>query len=132
MRAWFNMVQTANTDLAKSKLELTRDSILVIVKNNSVSVREDLSEEELTKFANQSYIDHLARKKMDMSVTHKTQDDLFREAQARKPDWSKGTRKETAMSITVGINEATESKVEKVKEEEEEEIIADFEPLFDF
>jgi len=58
MRAWFNMVQTANTDLAKSKLELTRDSILVIVKNNSVSVREDLSEEELTKFANQSYIDH--------------------------------------------------------------------------
>ena len=52
------MVQTANTDLAKSKLELTRDSILVIVKNNSVSVREDLSEEELTKFANQSYIDH--------------------------------------------------------------------------
>ena len=43
MRAWFNLIQTANTDLTKSKLELTRDSILVIVKDNSKSLREDLS-----------------------------------------------------------------------------------------
>lgn len=72
---------------------------------------------------------------MDVAVTHKTQDALFNEAQARKPDWSKGNRgKETAMSITVGINAASEEKnaKDKDKEEEPEEIITDFEPIFDF
>jgi hypothetical protein len=47
-------------------------------------------------------------------VSHKTNDDLFKEAQARKPDWSKGKFKaETAVTITVGIKEGAETKAEK-------------------
>ena len=43
MRGWFHLIQTPNVDLAKCKLELSRDSILVIVRDNSKSVREDLT-----------------------------------------------------------------------------------------
>lgn len=40
-------------------------------------------------------------------VSHKTNDDLFEAAQARKPDWSKGKSKaETGVKITVGIGSA--------------------------
>ena len=34
MRGWFNLIQTPNVELSKSKLELTRDSIMVIVRDN--------------------------------------------------------------------------------------------------
>jgi hypothetical protein len=114
MRAWFNLIQTPNVEIAKSKLDLTRDAILVIVRDNSKSVREELTPAEQQKYANQSFLDHVARKKLDVSVSHKTQDELFKEAQARKPDWSKGSKAEKAVIITVGITEdkataATES-----------------------
>lgn len=74
MRAWFNLIQTANVEIAKSKLELTRDSIMVIVRDNSKSVREDLTPEELKLYANSVFIDHVNRKKQDVKVTHKDQD----------------------------------------------------------
>lgn len=72
MRAWFNLIQTPNTELAKSKLELTRDSILVIVRDNSKPVREQLTADELKRYANQVFIDHIARKGTNLAVTHKT------------------------------------------------------------
>lgn len=52
MRGWFHLIQTPNVEVAKSRLELSRDSILVIVRDNSKSVREDLTAEELHKYAN--------------------------------------------------------------------------------
>jgi Fe2+ transport system protein FeoA len=110
MRAWFNLIQTPNVDLTKSKLELTRDSILVIVRDNSKPVREILTPDELKRYANQVFIDHVARKTINLSVAHKTQDELFKEAQARKPDWSKGKLKaESAVTITVGITATAET-----------------------
>lgn len=132
MRAWFNLIQTANVELAKSKLELTRDSILVIVRDNSKTVREDLTPDEQKKFANQVFLDHVARKKVDLTVGHKTQDELFREAQARKPDWSKGAhRAEKAVTITVGIAEEKSTAITaETQKPEEEEVVADFEPFF--
>jgi hypothetical protein len=80
MRAWFNLIQTSNVELSKSKLELTRDAILVIVRDNSKSVREELTPEEQKLYANQVFLDHVARKKIDLTVEHKSQDDLFKEA----------------------------------------------------
>lgn len=104
MRGWFNLIQTPNVELSKSKLELTRDAILVIVRDNSKPLREQLTPDEAKRYANQAFIDHISRKNINFQVQHKTNDDLFKEAQARKPDWSKGKSKtETSVKITVGI-----------------------------
>ncbi len=52
MRAWFNLIQTPNVELSKSKLELTRDAILVIVRDNSKPVRDQLTPDELKRYTN--------------------------------------------------------------------------------
>ena len=113
MRAWFNLIQTPNVELSKSKLELTRDAILVIVRDNSKPVRDQLTPDELKRYTNQTYIDHMSRKNINLQVSHKTNDDLFNEAQARKPDWSKGKKAESAVTITVGISAGEEKQSEK-------------------
>ena len=41
------MILTANVEVSKSKLELSRDAIVVMVRDNSKSIREELSPEEL-------------------------------------------------------------------------------------
>lgn len=45
-----------------SSLDLTRDGILLVVKDNSKVVRTELSEYEIKEYCNSSYLDHLARK----------------------------------------------------------------------
>jgi hypothetical protein len=50
----------------------------------------------------------MSRKNINLKVSHKTNDDLFNEAQARKPDWSKSKKAESAVTITVGISAGEE------------------------
>lgn len=80
MRGWFNLIQAPNVEVRQSKLELTRDSILIIVRDNSKNVREDLTPEEQKMYANSVFIDHVNRKKTDVKVTHKNNDELFASA----------------------------------------------------
>ena len=71
LKGWSNAVTTVNTMLAASKLELSKDAVLVIVRDWSKTLREQLTEEEMAKYANQSYRDHVNRKfgeNKDMTV----------------------------------------------------------------
>jgi len=57
---------------------LTRDGILIVVKDNAQQLREELTDEELRNFTDQKYLDHLARKKLGVGVgTHKNHDALL-------------------------------------------------------
>ena len=62
LRGWNHLISTVNTMLAASKLELSRDAILIVVRDWSKTLREELTEEEMAKYTNQSYKDHLNRK----------------------------------------------------------------------
>lgn len=83
IRGWSNMISTVNTMLAASKLELTRDSAFIVVRDWSKTLREQLSEEELAKYANQSFRDHVNRKygqNKNMTVQKKDYDGLLEAA----------------------------------------------------
>ena len=45
-----------------SALELTRDGIMIVVKDNSRVLRDQLTAQEIKDYCNQQYLDHLARK----------------------------------------------------------------------
>ena len=59
LRGWSNLVSTVNTMLAGCKLELSRDAALIIVRDWSKTLREELTDEEIVKYTNQSYRDHM-------------------------------------------------------------------------
>ncbi len=63
MRGWSNLISTVNNPLATSRLELTKDSALIVIKDNSKTVREDLTDEEMKKYANTAFKEHLRLKK---------------------------------------------------------------------
>ena len=62
LRGWSNLISTVNTMLAASKLELSRDATIIVVRDWSKTLREELTEEEMAKYANQTFKDHLSRK----------------------------------------------------------------------
>ena len=51
LRSWSHLISTPNKPLSESKLELSRDAILVVVRDWSKVLREQLTEEELAKAA---------------------------------------------------------------------------------
>ena len=121
------MITTVNNPLATSKLELTRDSTLVVIRDWSKKLREELTEEETKKYTNQAYRDHLNLKKKNlanMSGKSNKYDGLLDAAQSRKPDYSKMQgRPEVGVSIQVGISQS-DAPVEdpsKAREEENED-----------
>jgi len=52
MKGWSNLITTVNNPLSTSKLELTRDSTLVVIRDWSKKLREELTEEETKKYTN--------------------------------------------------------------------------------
>ena len=115
MKKWNHMITTPNTDLN------LRDGQLFIVKDNSKTVRLELTEEELKKYANQSFHDHIKKKSEAVGAQpqHKNYDALFEAASNRKVDWSKPNRPEKGVSIQVGIEQNDDGA--KPKEDSEEE-----------
>ena len=81
-----------------------REGSLYVMKDNSKQTRLELSSEELAKWADQAFIDHLKKKEETKSTAEYTRKDpLFDAAQARKVDWSKPSNaKETGVSIKIG------------------------------
>ena len=72
-----------------SGLELSRDGILIVVKDNSKVLRTELTDEEKKDYCNSAYFEHLARKSLNVAGQHKNHDSLLDAAQSRKVDWSK-------------------------------------------
>ena len=52
LSSWSNLISTVNTMLAASKLELSRDAVLIVVRDWSKTLREQLEEDEMAKYAN--------------------------------------------------------------------------------
>lgn len=50
------------TWIGQSTLEVNRDSVYVIVKNNEIKVREVLTDDEIKRYASSAYLDHMAKK----------------------------------------------------------------------
>jgi len=43
-------------------LEVNRDSVYIVVKDNEIKLREELTAEEIQKYASNQYLDHIAKK----------------------------------------------------------------------
>ena len=106
LRSWSHLISTPNKPLSESKLELSRDAILIVVRDWSKVLREQLTEEELAKYANNSYKEHLNRKfntNADMQVGKKGYDGLLEATKNRTPGWGGASnRPEVGVSIQVG------------------------------
>ena len=80
-----------------------REGYLYVMKDNSKKVRLELTSEELAKYADQAFIDHLQKKEETKSAVPTRKDPLFEATQSRKVDWTKPSNtKETGVSIKVG------------------------------
>ena len=109
LSSWTNLISTVNTMLAASKLELSRDAVIIVIRDWSKPLREQLEEEEMAKYANQTYRDHVHRKfneNKNMQVQKRSHDGLLEAAQSRKPDYSKMQgRPEVGVKIQVGVGQ---------------------------
>ena len=61
VRRW-NSLKNQSQWICQSTLEINRDSILIIVRDNSIKVREELTTEELLKYATNNFMEHLQKK----------------------------------------------------------------------
>ena len=102
IKRW-NRLLNQNVWLGQSTLEVNRDAVYVIVKDNEIKLREELTEEEIKKYASNQYLDHIAKKySRDINLQHR--DALYDASQAAKPDYSKVSNRkaEVGIKITVG------------------------------
>ena len=100
LKRW-NKLKQQMTWIGQSTLEVNRDAVYIIVKDNSKRVRETLTEEELRRYASPAYLDHMTRKNSrEIGFQHK--DAVFQAAQATKADFSKNKRPEKGIKIVVG------------------------------
>ena len=126
---------SAAKNLAQGPLEITRESTVIIVRDNSIRIREQLNEEELAKWADSKFITHLKMKaSADTSGLSKKHDALFEAASKNRADTAKYTgRPETGVSIQVGIGQADETGAADDNDDDVIEVpdfVDDFEPLF--
>ena len=88
-----------NAWLTTSQYELTRDGILIIVKDKSTPLREELTQDERENFCSKSYLDHQARKNLAVGATHRNHDALLSATQERTVNWSQSRGTETGVKI---------------------------------
>ena len=73
----------------------------MFVKDNSIPLREALTDEEIRLYATHAYLDHMAKKgSREIGLQHR--DALFEAAQSAKPDYTKNRRPERGIKINVG------------------------------
>ena len=126
LKKWSNLIVTANNPLASSKLDLRRDATLIVVRDWSLEMREQLEKEEISRYANQAYVDHINKKfntNAKVDFQHRNHDALMSAAQGRVVDWSKGRKggPEKGVSIQVGMTDETaDGSVQPIMPEDEE------------
>lgn len=103
LKKW-NRLMHQNVWLGQSTLEVSRDAVYIVVKDNQIPLREQLTEEEIKKYASQQFLDHIAKKhSREGGIELQHRDALFVASQSAKPDYSKVARKaEVGIKITVG------------------------------
>ena len=140
LKKWQQVSTTGvgNVAIGMSSLELTRDGILLVIKDNTKEVREHLTADEIRDFTNQTYLDHLARRTLGVSAAHKNHDSLLsatNQYSQRRPRESVNRAPEKSMKITVGsggdTNETESTATENAKQKEEEDFVpCDMDALF--
>ena len=68
LRSWNSLISTVNSVIATGKMELTKDSTVIIVRDWSKKLREELTEEEMAKYANTAFKSHIDRKKAQVNA----------------------------------------------------------------
>ena len=101
MKRW-NLLKSQMTWIGQSTLEVNRDGVYIIVKDQRKQVREDLTDEELSKYASSALMDHLAKKRSRAIGDFEHKDPLFVTSQANKVDYTKNRRPEKGITINVG------------------------------
>lgn len=102
LRRW-NRLKHQVVWLGQSTVEINRDSAYIIVRDQSITVREALTEEELIKWCTPQVMEHLHKKHSregDIQFQHR--DALFAAAQSATVDYSKNRRPERGIKIQVG------------------------------
>lgn len=61
VRRW-NSLKNQSQWIGQSTLEINRDEVFVVVRDHRKKVREELTEEEVLKWASNSFLDHLQKK----------------------------------------------------------------------
>ena len=61
VRRW-NSLKNQSQWIGQSTLEINRDGVFVVVRDFRKKVREELTEEEVLKWASNSFLDHLQKK----------------------------------------------------------------------
>ena len=104
------------------------------MKDNSKQVRLELTDEELSKYADQAFLDHIKKKEETKTAVPTRKDPLFEATQARKVDWTKPSNtKETGVSIKVGQGPQGEEEAPvAINDDSEGEGDVVIEELFDF
>lgn len=87
LRRW-SRLRSQSIWLGQSTIEINRDSVYVFAKDNSILLRETLTDDEIRMYASNTYLDHIAKKgSREIGCQHR--DALFESAQSAKPDYTK-------------------------------------------
>jgi len=80
LKKWVNLNIGGSKPLSQGPLEVSRDSTLIIVRDNSIRIREDLTEDEIKKWADTKYIQNMKVKAGNTTDMKKKADALFEAA----------------------------------------------------
>ena len=70
LKRW-NVLKTQATKIAQSAIKINRDSDYIIIKDSRMNVREDLTEEEMSKWSTPSYVTYLSKRVVKPKPTMK-------------------------------------------------------------
>jgi len=65
VRNW-NTLKNQSMWLGQTSIQINRDGVFVVVRDSSKKIREELTEQELLKWASNGFLDHLQKKKVRM------------------------------------------------------------------
>ena len=87
LKKWFQITTSGAGNQfvgVSSAYSLTRDGIIIFIKDNSIPVRtEPLTDEEMDKLCNGTYREHIDKKKRNFGGNHKDHDSLLSATQNR-------------------------------------------------
>ena len=100
-KKWLKVASSGvgNAWLGTSQYELTRDGILIVVKDKSIPLREDLTQEEKDNFCSKSYLEHQSKKGLTVGATHRNHDALLSATQERTVNWNQSRGGEKGVKI---------------------------------
>jgi len=103
VRRW-NCLKTQAMMILLSTLEINRDGVFIVVRDYRKKIREELTEEELMKYASNSFMDHLHKKKIKLAgFENRSKDAIFIASQGGYSMGEKALPKMKEKSLKIGI-----------------------------